>query len=131
MKKFGLILIILSCIYLLAAQTILSNIVINGENPIVTRIVLPLSQKTSWSYKTDIDHHQVNIYINNCLTSNPIIEGISSSSLIGGISSTQDGRNAHININVTGPFYIETLNLDNPYKIVIDLFQYKKVYSNM
>lgn len=129
MRRIGLILLLLYSLCLLTGQTTIDNITVNGENLIVTRVVISLAQKAVWSYQTDTDKHVVSVHISNCNSTQPQIEGLHTGTLVTAIETTSQKNDAVVAINLSGPFYIETLFLDEPYKIVLDLFKYQKVYN--
>ncbi len=129
MKRIGLLLLLLSSLCLLLAQAKIDNITYNGENLIVTRIVISLSQKAVWSTQTDLDNHVVNVQIRNCDGSNAKIEQQINSSLVKNVSAESKGKYAVVTIAANGPFYVETMEMKSPFKIVVDLFEFKRTYT--
>jgi len=129
LRQIGLIVLLLCGLCLLRAETSLDKITVNSENLIVTRVVLSLSQKAEWSFQTDTDRHIIRVRIRNCTSANPIAEGLQSVGLVVNVTAENSKQDVLVKIVMSGAFYLETLHVDEPYKIVFDLFQYKKVYN--
>jgi hypothetical protein len=129
MIRLCLILCLLISICLLTAETSLDKITVNSENLIVTRVVLSLSQKADWSYQTDTANHQINVRIRNCTSANPVAEGLQNGDLVVSVTSEIIKQDVLVKIVLSGAFYLETLHLDEPYKLVFDLFTYKSDYN--
>jgi tetratricopeptide (TPR) repeat protein len=129
LKRMALLCLILCGFGWLVAQTRLQNITVNGENMIVTRVVVTLSQKAEWSYQTETDKHVINLTIRNCIAQSPTIEGLNTGFLVRDVTADNSRQDVTVRIVMSGPFYLETLHTDEPYKIVFDLFTFKKHYS--
>lgn len=114
---------------LMFAQKTISGIAVNGNNLIVTRVVITLSDKTEWSYAADTGGHAVKVQIYNCESANPQTQGLNTSSLVKQITTVQNKDNCAITLDLSGAFYIETMALENPYRIVLDLFKAKRSYN--
>jgi TolA-binding protein len=129
MKKSIAILLLALFAVLLAAQNKVEQIAVSYDNPIVSRVAMTLTQKTKWTYSVDTDNHQVTVTIEDCDASSPLIGGLSNSKLVTKIDLLNKYNAGVVVLTLSGPFYIETTSVDNPYKIVLDLFVYKKTYS--
>lgn len=129
MKKSIAILLLALFAGLLAAQNKVEQIAVSHDNPIVTRVAMTLTQKTKWSHSVDTDKHQVTVTIEDCDASTPLIGGLSNNKLVTKIDLMNKYNGGVVVLTLSGPFFIETTSVDNPYKIVLDLFVYKKTYS--
>jgi tetratricopeptide (TPR) repeat protein len=107
----------------------IKEITVNGNNLIVTRVVITLSEKAEWAYQADTANHLVNVAIPHCEASNPPTRGLDTSTLVSQITTRQNKRDCVVSIDLSSAFYIETMALENPYRIVIDLFKAKRSYS--
>ncbi len=129
MKQSLLLLVLVSFFSIVQAQSVVDKIDVSFDNPMVTRVAIALSKDADWSYTVDKDKHLVNVVIKNCNVSNPIITGLNKSNLVSDIDLSNSNGNGLLALTLAGPFYIETLTVDNPFKIVLDLFVYKNSYS--
>jgi hypothetical protein len=129
MKKWMLLLAILGLLTFLNAQKIVQTIDVSYDNPVVTRVVITLSDKAEWTYVLDKNAHQVKATIYNCDAGNPIISGLNKNFLVTNLDIKNSQSNAKVNLSVDGAFLIEKSTYDNPFRIVIDLFKYQKSYS--
>lgn len=129
MRRAFVVLLFILIATLLAAQVKIEKITVNGSNPIATRVVIALSEKTEWSYQPDTDKHTVKVTIYNCQSPTPLVTGLSTSTLVKQISASEEKPHRTVTITLAEQFFIEKLSLDNPYRIVIDLFKAKRNYS--
>ncbi len=129
MKKTIIIILLLLASALLLAQNKVEQIAVSYDNPVVTRVAITPSQKTTWSYSVDKDKHTVTVKVTDCDVSSPLIGGLSNSKLVTDIDLLNKYNAGEIILGLSGPFFIETMTVDKPFKIVLDLFVYKKVYS--
>jgi len=129
MKRCIALIILIGFINLISAQVLIQKIVASNDNPMVSRVAITLSEKTEWSYTIDKDTHVVKVTIKNCDVDNPSVSGISSSNLVSSIDLLNNMNNGLVVFTLNGPFFIETMSVENPFKIVLDLFVYKKTYT--
>lgn len=129
MKQNLLLLVLVGFFCIVQAQVVVDKIDVSYDNPVVTRVAIALSKEASWTYTIDKDQHVVNVSIKDCNVANPIVSGSNKSNLVSDIKLSNNESYGLIAVTLSGPFYIETLTVDNPFKIVLDLFAYKKVYS--
>jgi tetratricopeptide (TPR) repeat protein len=129
MKKRILVFALLCLAMVLSAQKTIQTIDISYDNPIVTRVVLTLSDKAEWTYSLNKEAHQVKAIIYNTDAGNPVITGLNKNFLVTNLDMINSQGNALVNISVDGTFLIEKSTFTNPNRIVIDLFQYKRNYT--
>jgi len=129
MKRYVLLAVILGCLGLLVAQTTIEKIDVSFDNPVVTRVAIAVSAKSDWTYTVDKDYHLLYITVKNCTPGSPIVSGLNKNNLIKDINFIESTINGLVVLTLDKPFYIETMTVDNPFKIVVDLFVYKQAYS--
>lgn len=129
MKRVCQILISLCFSTFLFAQATINKIELSTDNPMVTRVAIELSDKTEWSHSIDKDNRQVKVLIKNCDVNHPEVKGLGKSNLVSDLAQTNIGNDGNVLLTINGLFLIETMTLNNPFKIVIDLFVFKKAYS--
>jgi hypothetical protein len=129
MRRIWLIIGLLYLVWGLSAQVTIQRIVVNSANQVVTRVVIDLSEKTTWSYSTDTANHQVKLRILDANPNSVSISGVSDSYLISDIGTASNGSDAVLTVFLKQPFFIETLTTEQPFKIVLDFFIAKSSYT--
>ncbi len=129
MKRVLLISALSSLCLAVFGQAVLKQVAVSHDNLIVTRVTATLSQHATWSHNVNTDLHQVIVTIRNCSATGNPVSGLDQNKQLSGLNVRQSGSNSRLDITYKGPFYIETSTQENPPRINIDLFQYKRNYT--
>jgi len=129
MKHIFLLILLMCCFCFIQAQAVIERIVLSTDNPIVTRTVITLSEKTTWTYETNKNNHTLKINIKDCDAGNPSVTGLGKSNLVADIDLMNNQSNCSVTLTLKGSFILEPMSLEAPYRIVLDLFVYRKNYS--
>lgn len=119
MKRIVLLYILLCMALICSAQTKVNSIVANAQNKIVTRVVITLSEKTGWTTESDPTNRSVTVSVPQADASGVTVTGVNGNNLISELKAAEGGN---INIRLKSKFFVETMSMDNPYRIIIDLF---------
>jgi hypothetical protein len=129
MKRYLMIFLVIGFLQILAAQVVIKQITATNDNPIVSRVTITLSEKTEWSYTVETNKHAAIVSIKNCSDDNPTIRGMSNNKVLAGISLDGNAAYRKVNLTLNGPFLIEKSSAENPFRIIIDLFAFKRNYT--
>jgi hypothetical protein len=129
MKRWMLLFVLMGLFAFLGAQKFIQTIDISHDNPIVTRMVLTLSEKAEWTYTLDTKAHQVKLIVYGSDVGSPIVTGLDKNYLITNLDLKKNQGNANVILTLDGSFLIEKSSLTDPYRIVLDLFKFKRSYT--
>lgn len=129
MKHYVMLAVILFFGSLLMAQAMVEKVDISYDNPMVTRIVITVSQKTDWTHTIDKDYNLLYVTIKDCTPGNPIISGLNQSNLVKDVNVIESTVNGIVVLTLDKAVTVETMTLEEPFKIVADLFIAKNSYT--
>ena len=129
MKYYVLLAVMLVFSGLLMAQATVEKIVVSYDNPMVTRVVITVSQKSDWTYSVDKDYNLLYVTIKECTPGNPVVSGVNQSNLVKDVNVIESTVNGIVVLTLDKAVTVETMTLENPFKIVADLFIAKNSYT--
>lgn len=129
MKRYVLLALMLGCLALMMAQATIEKIEISFDNPVVTRVVISVSTKSDWTHTIDKDYNLLYVTVKDCAPGSPIVSGMAQNYMIKDVNTIESTVNGLVVLTVDKPFFVETMTLDNPFRIVTDLFVSKDTYT--
>ncbi|MFO7660150.1 MAG: hypothetical protein R6V77_04490 [Candidatus Cloacimonadaceae bacterium] len=129
MKHYVMLAVMLVLTGLMMAQATVEKVDISYDNPMVTRVVITVSEKTDWTHSIDKDYNLLYVTIKECTPGSPVVSGLNNSNLVKDVNLIESTVNGIVVLTLDKPFYAETMTLENPYRIVTDLFISKNSYT--